>query len=113
MPLAVSASLGDLPGLMLGSADLTGNTGVKIGALSAHTALHPEGQQIYLTEPGNAESFALAGMEIYNDILRKKEEEKAKKAEEEKQRQLMQKPMEMPQGVQMQNIVSGAVIISK
>ena len=72
-----------------------------------------EGQQIYLTEPGNAESFALAGMEIYNDILRKKEEEKAKKAEEEKQRQMMQKPMEMPQGVQMQNIVSGAVIISK
>jgi len=71
-----------------------------------------QGQQIYLTEPEDAESFALAGMEIFNDILRKKEEEKAKKAEEEKQRQLQQKPMELPQGIQMPN-VTGAVIISK
>jgi len=71
-----------------------------------------EGQQLYLTEPENAQSFELSGMEIYADILRKKEEEKAKKAEEEKQRQLQQKPMELPQGVQMPN-VSGAVIISK
>jgi hypothetical protein len=71
-----------------------------------------EGQQIYLTEPADAESFAFVGMEIYNDILRKKEEEKAKKAEEEKQRQLKQKPMDLPPGVQMPN-VSGAVVISK
>ncbi|HRX13379.1 MAG TPA: HlyD family efflux transporter periplasmic adaptor subunit, partial [Draconibacterium sp.] len=55
-----------------------------------------EGQQIYLTEPENAENFALAGFEIYNDILRKNEEEKAKKAEAEKMRQMEQKPMEMP-----------------
>jgi multidrug efflux pump subunit AcrA (membrane-fusion protein) len=71
-----------------------------------------EGQQLYLTEPEDAEGFKLTGMEIYADIMRKKEEEKAKKAEEEKQRQLQQKPMELPQGVQMPN-VSGAVIISK
>ncbi len=70
------------------------------------------GQQVYLTEPENAENYELAGMEIYADILRKKEEEKAKKAEEEKQRQLEQKPMEMPQGMVMPN-VSGAVFISK
>jgi len=69
-----------------------------------------EGQQIFLTEPEDAESFTLAGLEIYTDILRKKEEEKAKKAEEEKQRQLQQKPMELPQGMQ---IPGGAVIISK
>jgi multidrug resistance efflux pump len=69
-----------------------------------------EGQQIYLTEPENAENFALAGLEIYTDILRKKEEEKAKKAEEEKQRQLQQKPMELPQGMQ---IPSGAVMITR
>jgi multidrug efflux pump subunit AcrA (membrane-fusion protein) len=71
-----------------------------------------EGQQIYLTEPENAESFALAGMEIYEDVLRKKEEEKAKKAEEEKQRQLEQKPVDLPQGVQMPAGV-GAVVVSK
>jgi hypothetical protein len=69
-----------------------------------------EGQKIYLTEPEDAESFDLAGMEIYADILRKKEEEKAKKAEEEKQRQLQQKPMELPQGIQMPG---GAVMITK
>jgi multidrug resistance efflux pump len=69
-----------------------------------------KGQQIYLTEPEDAENFALAGMEIYTDILRKKEEEKAKKAEEEKQRQLQQKPMELPQGMQ---IPSGAVMITR
>jgi len=69
-----------------------------------------EGQQIFLTEPEDAENFTLAGMEIYTNILRKKEEEKAKKAEEEKQRQLQQKPMELPQGMQ---IPGGAVIISK
>jgi len=71
-----------------------------------------EGQQIYLTEPENAEGFSLAGMEIYEDILRKKEEEKAKKAEEEKQRQLEQKPIDLPQGIQMPN-ASGAIVISK
>ncbi len=71
-----------------------------------------DGQLIYLTEPENAEEFALAGIEIYNDILRKTEEEKAKKAEEEKNRQTEQKPMELPAGVKISG-VSGAVVISK
>ncbi|HPE75691.1 MAG TPA: HlyD family efflux transporter periplasmic adaptor subunit [Draconibacterium sp.] len=71
-----------------------------------------EGQQIYLTEPENAENFALAGFEIYNDILRKNEEEKAKKAEAEKMRQMEQKPMEMPAGVKMPN-ATGTVIVSQ
>ena len=69
MPLAVSASLGDLPGLMLGSADLTGNTGVKIGALSAHTALHPEGQQIYYGIREHAMAAAMVGMALHGGIL--------------------------------------------
>ena len=71
-----------------------------------------EGQQIYLTEPEGAAEFALAGLEIYNDIKRKNEEEKAKKAEEEKKRQLEQKPMDLPVGMQMPG-GSGAVVISK
>lgn len=70
-----------------------------------------EGQQIYLTEPENAEEFALAGFEIYNDILRKNEEEKAKKAEEEKKRQMEQNPAEMPLGINMP-VATGAVVIS-
>lgn len=71
-----------------------------------------EGQQVYLTEPENAENFELTGMEIYADILRKKEEEKARKAEEEKQRQLLQKPIELPQGMQIPN-ATGVITISK
>ena len=71
-----------------------------------------EGQQIYLTEPENAEEFILAGIEIYNDIIRRNEEEKVKKAEEEKMRQMEQNPMEMSAGVQMPG-GNGAVIVSK
>ncbi len=71
-----------------------------------------EGQQIYLTEPENAEDFALAGFEIYNDIRRKNELEKAKKAEEEKMRQMEQKPLEMPVGVKMPG-ATGAIVVSK
>jgi len=71
-----------------------------------------EGQPVFLTEPENAESFAMAGMEIYEDILRKKAEEKAKKEQEEKQRQLEQKMPDLPPGMKMPN-VSGAVIISR
>ena len=69
MPLAISASLGDLPGLMLGSADLTGNTGVKIGALSAHSAHHPEGQQIYFGIREHAMAAAMVGMALHGGIL--------------------------------------------
>ena len=69
MPLAITASLPDLPGLMLGSADLTGNTGVKIGALSAHSASHPEGQQIYFGIREHAMAAAMVGMALHGGIL--------------------------------------------
>ena len=69
MPLAISASLGDLPGLMLGSADLTGNTGVKISALSAHSSQHPEGQQIYFGIREHAMAAAMVGMALHGGIL--------------------------------------------
>jgi transketolase len=69
MPMAISASLEDLPGLMLGSADLTGNTGVKIGALSAHSAQHPEGQQVYFGIREHAMAAAMVGMALHGGIL--------------------------------------------
>jgi transketolase len=69
MPLAISASLADLPGLMLGSADLTGNTGVKIGALNAHSAAQPEGQQIYFGIREHAMAAAMVGMALHGGIL--------------------------------------------
>ena len=69
MPLAISASLGDLPGLMLGSADLTGNTGVKIGALNAHSAHNSQGQQIYFGIREHAMAAAMVGMALHGGIL--------------------------------------------
>ena len=69
MPLAISASLSDLPGLMLGSADLTGNTGVKIGALDAHSALNSQGQQIYFGIREHAMAAAMVGMALHGGIL--------------------------------------------
>ena len=69
MPLAISASLSDLPGLMLGSADLTGNTGVKIGALSAHSAQNSQGQQIYFGIREHAMAAAMVGMALHGGIL--------------------------------------------
>ena len=69
MPLAISASLGELPGLMLGSADLTGNTGVKIGALNAHSAQNSQGQQIYFGIREHAMAAAMVGMALHGGIL--------------------------------------------
>ena len=69
MPLAISASLSDLPGLMLGSADLTGNTGVKIGALSAHSAQNSQGRQIYFGIREHAMAAAMVGMALHGGIL--------------------------------------------
>lgn len=63
-----------------------------------------EGQEVLLNEPAGAEDFKINGMEIYADILKKREEEKARKAEEEilaKQKeaeQLQTMPAAMPTG---------------
>lgn len=46
-----------------------------------------EGQQIYLTEPENPEALAFAGMEIYEEIILKKELEKAAQEKENQNRQ--------------------------
>lgn len=60
-----------------------------------------EGQELFLTEPNNAQDFKLTGFEIYADILKKQEEEKAKKEQEKQQ---APKPVSMP--------TSASVIIS-
>lgn len=46
-----------------------------------------EGDEVFLTEPGNAEDFDLTGFEIYADVLKKREEAKAKKELENQQKQ--------------------------
>lgn len=63
-----------------------------------------EGQEVLLNEPAGTEDFKINGMEIYADILKKREVEKARKAEEEKlakqkeAEQLQNMPAAMPTG---------------
>ena len=69
MPISITASLSDLPGLLLGSADLTGNTGVKIGTMSAQSASNPQGQQIYFGIREHAMAAAMVGMALHGGVL--------------------------------------------
>jgi transketolase len=69
LPQALSASLSDLPGLLIGSADLTGNTGVKVGSLTAQSADNPQGQQIYFGIREHAMGAAMVGMALHGGVL--------------------------------------------
>ena len=62
-----------------------------------------EGQELYSLEPENAESRPFSGMEIYEEIQRKKEEKKANE-EENKRKQLEQKSKELPPGLQFSGV---------
>jgi transketolase len=69
MPQALASSLPDLPGLMLGSADLTGNTGVKVSSMSAQSSQNPQGQQIYFGIREHAMGAAMVGMALHGGTL--------------------------------------------
>jgi multidrug resistance efflux pump len=64
-------------------------------------------QQVLLNEPENAEDYDISGMEIYADILKKKEEEKARKAEEELRKQ---KEAEQMQNAAAASMPAGIII---
>lgn len=65
----LEASQNLLPGLITGSADLTGNTGIKITQHLAHSAAHPEGRQIYFGIREHAMGAALVGMALHGGVL--------------------------------------------
>ena len=65
----IEASVPAVPGLLIGSADLTGNTGVKVGGQSAHTKSAPEGRQIYFGIREHAMGSALVGMALHGGIV--------------------------------------------
>ena len=64
-------------------------------------------QQVLLNEPENAEDYDISGMEIYADILKKKEEEKAQKAEAELRKQ---KEAEQMQNAAAASMPAGMII---
>ena len=66
---AIDASKDDVPGLIVGSADLTGNTGAKLSGESALSAEHPEGRQVYYGIREHAMGAMAVGMALHGGVL--------------------------------------------
>ncbi len=66
---AIDAAQDDLPGLVVGSADLTGNTGAKMTGALALSAEHPEGRQMYFGIREHAMGAIAVGMALHGGVL--------------------------------------------
>lgn len=58
-----------LPGLVSGAADLTGNTGVKVGSLAPFSAENRSGRQVYFGIREHAMGAAMVGMALHGGVL--------------------------------------------
>ena len=65
---SIDAAREDVPGLLVGSADLTGNTGAKLSGATPLSAQHPEGQQIYFGIREHAMGAIAVGMALHGGI---------------------------------------------
>lgn len=65
----LDATLPSLPQVISGSADLTGNTGVKITGEQPFTAQHRDGRQIFYGIREHAMGAALVGMALHGGVL--------------------------------------------
>ena len=63
------AVLSGLPGLVAGSADLTGNTGTKLSGQEPMTAQSPGGRQVYFGIREHAMGSAMVGMALHGGVL--------------------------------------------
>ena len=66
---SIDASITDLPGLIVGAADLTGNTGAKVSGAVALSADHPEGRQLYYGVREHAMGAVAVGMALHGGVL--------------------------------------------
>jgi transketolase len=66
---AFNASLDGVPGLVAGSADLTGNTGTKLSGQLRQSAENPDGRQIYWGVREHAMGAAMVGMGMHGGLL--------------------------------------------
>ena len=65
----LEAAVESIPTILSGAADLTGNTGTKIGGASAFSATQPEGTQVYYGIREHAMGSALVGMAMHGGVL--------------------------------------------
>jgi transketolase len=67
---AINATFSGVPGLMVGAADLTGNTGTKLAAPQrAQSAEHPDGRQVYYGVREHGMGAAMVGMALHGGVL--------------------------------------------
>lgn len=66
---AFDAVLADVPGLVSGSADLTGNTGTKLSGQSAASPATPDGRQVYYGIREHAMGSIMVGMALHGGLL--------------------------------------------
>lgn len=66
---AIEASFVDMPGIIAGAADLTGNTGVKLSGRPAFSAGTPGGEQLYYGVREHAMGAIGVGMALHGGIL--------------------------------------------
>jgi transketolase len=66
---ALDATAGSIPGLVAGSADLTGNTGTKLAGQSAQSAANPGGRQVYYGVREHGMGAAMVGMALHGGVI--------------------------------------------
>ena len=66
---AFDAALPGLPGLISGSADLTGNTGTKLSGQTAASNTVPDGRQVYYGIREHAMGSIMVGMALHGSVL--------------------------------------------
>ncbi len=66
---AINATLAKLPGVVAGSADLTGNTGMKLTGATVQTTANPGGRQVYYGVREHAMGAALVGMALHGGVI--------------------------------------------
>jgi transketolase len=66
---AFDATVEALPGLVVGAADLTGNTGTKVAGQVRQSAVEPGGRQVYFGVREHGMGTALVGMAMHGGVL--------------------------------------------
>ncbi|HXW33131.1 MAG TPA: transketolase C-terminal domain-containing protein, partial [Acidimicrobiales bacterium] len=65
----INATIDSIPGLVVGAADLTGNTGVKLDDGTDQSATHPEGRQVHYGIREHAMAGTMNGMALHGGIV--------------------------------------------
>lgn len=66
---AINATIDGVPGVMIGAADLTGNTGTRLAGEQPAGPAHPSGRQVHYGVREHAMAAAMVGMALHGGVL--------------------------------------------